>query len=147
MHGRPDGQAGRRPADPGGRRQRRKAPGRAASHGVPPQTAPPSAPPGARRSSPPPTPAGDGEDGEGGEQPHGEGDLDDDDMENSLSLAAIEAELKPKVLETFDKIADAYKRLRRLQDQDIQFQLKNDDALARRRSASTRSSRKRSSPR
>src|SRR3977135_431687 len=31
-----------------------------------------------------------------------EGDLDDDDMENSLSLAAIEAELKPKVLEAVD---------------------------------------------
>jgi RNA polymerase primary sigma factor len=47
-------------------------------------------------------------------------------MENSLSLAAIEAELKPKVVETFDKIADAYKRLRRLQDQDIQNKLRND---------------------
>ena len=47
-------------------------------------------------------------------------------MENSLSLAAIEAELKPKVVETFDKIADAFKRLRRLQDQDIQLQLKSD---------------------
>src|SRR5215472_4818157 len=40
--------------------------------------------------------------------------------------AAIEAELKPKVIETFDKIADAYKRLRRLQDQDIQNKLRND---------------------
>jgi RNA polymerase primary sigma factor len=47
------------------------------------------------------------------------------DMENSLSLAAIEVELKPKVLETFDNIADTYKRLRRLQDQDIEFKLKN----------------------
>src|SRR5262249_15199378 len=47
------------------------------------------------------------------------------DMENSLSLAAIEGELKPKVLETFDNIADAYKRLRRLQDQDIERKLKN----------------------
>ena len=28
---------------------------------------------------------------------------------NSMSLAAIEAELKPKVLETFDAIADAFK--------------------------------------
>jgi RNA polymerase primary sigma factor len=53
-----------------------------------------------------------------------EGDFDDD-MENSLSLAAIEAELKPKVLETFDTIANEYKRLRRLQDQDIQFKLKS----------------------
>jgi RNA polymerase primary sigma factor len=56
----------------------------------------------------------------------GEADFDDDDMENSLSLAAIEAELKPKVVETFDNIADAYKRLRRLQDQDIQNKLRND---------------------
>jgi RNA polymerase primary sigma factor len=30
------------------------------------------------------------------------------------------------VVETFDKIADAYKRLRRLQDQDIQNKLRND---------------------
>jgi RNA polymerase primary sigma factor len=69
---------------------------------------------------------GDGEDGEGSEPAPGEGDFDDDDMENSLSLAAIEAELKPKVVETFDNIADAYKRLRRLQDQDIQNKLRND---------------------
>ncbi len=60
-----------------------------------------------------------------GETPPGESDLDEDDMENSLSLAAIEAELKPKVLETFDTIASEYKRLRRLQEQDIQFRLKS----------------------
>jgi RNA polymerase primary sigma factor len=66
------------------------------------------------------------EEGEGGEVAPSEGDFDDDDMENSLSLAAIEAELKPKVVETFDNIADAYKRLRRLQDQDIQNKLRND---------------------
>ncbi len=55
----------------------------------------------------------------------GESNLDDDDdMENWLSVAAIEAELKPKVIKSFDTIADTYKRLRRLQDQDIQFQLK-----------------------
>jgi len=55
-----------------------------------------------------------------------EGEFDDDDMENALSLATIEAELKPKVVETFDNIAETYKRLRRLQDQDIQNQLRND---------------------
>ena len=49
---------------------------------------------------------------------------DNDDMENWLSVPAIEAELKPKVIENFDTIARTYKRLRRLQDQDIQFQLK-----------------------
>ena len=43
-----------------------------------------------------------------------------------MSLAAIEAELKPKVLETFDKIADTFKRLRRLQDQDIHNKLHNE---------------------
>ena len=54
-----------------------------------------------------------------------ESNLDDeDDMENWLSVTALEAELKPKVIETFDIVASTYKRLRRLQDQDIQFQLK-----------------------
>jgi RNA polymerase primary sigma factor len=51
---------------------------------------------------------------------------DDDDMENWLSVAAIEAELKPKVLATFDNIADAFQRLRRLHQRDIQGKLKNE---------------------
>jgi RNA polymerase primary sigma factor len=51
---------------------------------------------------------------------------DEDDMENSVSLSAMEAELKPKVLETFDRIADAYKKLRRLQDQKVEQKLKNE---------------------
>ena len=42
---------------------------------------------------------------------------DDDDLDNSISLAAMEAELKPKVLQTFDDIAGNYKKLRKLQDQ------------------------------
>ena len=89
---------------------------------LPPQTAAPAtAPAGA---TPFKAPAAD-DDGE--EKPEGapEPDFDEDDMEGSLSLAAIEAELKPKVLETFDNIADTYKRLRRLQEQDIQFRLKS----------------------
>jgi RNA polymerase primary sigma factor len=53
-----------------------------------------------------------------------ESSLDDDDLENCLSVTAIEAELKPKVIKTFDTVAGTYKRLRRLQHQDIQFQLK-----------------------
>ena len=55
-----------------------------------------------------------------------DGDIDDDEFENQMSLAAIEAELKPKVVETFDKIADNYKKLRRLQEQDISNQLQNE---------------------
>jgi RNA polymerase primary sigma factor len=52
--------------------------------------------------------------------------FDDDDLENSVSLSAMEAELKPKVVETFDRIADAYKKLRRLQDQNVENKLKNE---------------------
>ena len=51
-------------------------------------------------------------------------DDDSDDNENWLSVAAIEAELKPKVIESVNTIAGTYKRLRRLQDKDIQFQLR-----------------------
>ena len=87
--------------------------------------APPAAPPAATPFKAP----GDGAAGEGEEKDPGEAaaesDYDEDDMENSLSLAAIEAELKPKVVETFDTIADSFKRLRRLQEQDIEFRLKN----------------------
>ncbi len=88
----------------------------------PPQTAAPATAPAAAtpfRAKPDAVP---GEE-EPTEPP--EGELDDDDMENSMSLAAIEAELKPKVLETFDNVADSYKRLRRLQDQDIENKLRN----------------------
>ena len=35
-------------------------------------------------------------------------------------------ELKPKVLETFDTVANEYKRLRKLQEQDIELRLKSD---------------------
>ncbi|MBT3070766.1 RNA polymerase sigma factor RpoD [Rhodomicrobium sp. Az07] len=64
-----------------------------------------------------------------GEAAEFRGDDDDDDLENSLSLAAMEAELKPKVLETFDRIATEYKKLRKLQDQHVERKLA-DDALS-----------------
>jgi RNA polymerase primary sigma factor len=69
--------------------------------------------------------------GEGEGLPPGvtESDLDEDDMENAVSLAAMEAELKPKVLEIFDTIADEYKKLRRLQDQNVENRL-NDTKLS-----------------
>jgi RNA polymerase primary sigma factor len=51
---------------------------------------------------------------------------DDDDLDNSVSLSAMETELKPRVLETFDRVADAYKKLRRLQDQNVEHKLKNE---------------------
>jgi RNA polymerase primary sigma factor len=54
-----------------------------------------------------------------------EGDLDDDDLENNVSLSAMEAELKPRVLETFDRIADNYKKLRRLQVEHVEQRMQN----------------------
>src|SRR4051794_6845150 len=59
------------------------------------------------------------------ETPPPEGDLDDDDLENNVSLSAMEAEIKPKVLETFDRIADNYKKLRRLQVEHVELKLQN----------------------
>jgi RNA polymerase primary sigma factor len=89
-----------------------------------PAAAAPSAPPAATPFKLKP-PEGDG--GEpAAEAALGESDLDEEDLENTISLAAIEAELKPKVLETFDNIADTFKRLRRLQDQDIHSKLHNE---------------------
>ena len=51
---------------------------------------------------------------------------EEDDLENSVSLSAMEADLKPRVLETFDRIADAYKKLRRLQDQNVENKLRSE---------------------
>jgi RNA polymerase primary sigma factor len=48
---------------------------------------------------------------------------EDDDFENQLSLAAMEAELKPKVFETFQRIADTYKKLRKLQEKRVEMQV------------------------
>jgi RNA polymerase primary sigma factor len=70
------------------------------------------------------TAARDNEDGERVAQE--EFDDEEDDLENSLSLAAMEAELKPKVLETFDLVATNYKKLRKLQDQEVERALRND---------------------
>ena len=60
-----------------------------------------------------------------------EGEMDDeDDFENALSLAAMEAELKPKVLETFDNIAGTYKKLRKQQDKKLEQQVAGESRLA-----------------
>ncbi|HVV94769.1 MAG TPA: RNA polymerase sigma factor RpoD [Hyphomicrobiales bacterium] len=78
-----------------------------------------------------PMPTGDGVTaGDGEELPETdapgmtEPELDEDD-EGNPSLAAMEAELKPTVVETFDRIADNYKKLRRLQDQNVEQRLQN----------------------
>src|SRR6266853_5166232 len=94
---------------------------------APAHIAPPAAPPAPTpfRPAPASAPAAAAE-GESTSEPAADSDMDDDEFENQMSLAAIEAELKPKVVETFDKIADNYKKLRRLQEQDISNQLQNE---------------------
>src|SRR5437868_46163 len=90
---------------------------------APSHIAPPAAPPAPTPFRAAPAAAAGGETTS---EAAAEGDMDDDEFENQMSLAAIEAELKPKVVETFDKIADNYKKLRRLQEQDIANQLQNE---------------------
>jgi len=100
------------------------APAQAAPAHVAPPAAPPSPTP--FRPAPPRAAPAAAPEGETTSESAAEGDMDDDEFENQMSLAAIEAELKPKVVETFDKIADNYKKLRRLQEQDISNQLQNE---------------------
>src|ERR1700712_3138199 len=59
-----------------------------------------------------------------------EGGDDDDDMENNVSLAAMEAEIKPRVLETFDAIADNYRKLRRLQNEHAELKAGGGEATS-----------------
>ncbi|HYF56467.1 MAG TPA: RNA polymerase sigma factor region1.1 domain-containing protein, partial [Salinarimonas sp.] len=73
----------------------------------------------------PGVPAGDALDEAEPPVPPEGGDLDEDDMENNVSLSAMEAELKPRVLETFDRIADNYKKLRRLQVEHVEQRMQN----------------------
>jgi RNA polymerase primary sigma factor len=65
------------------------------------------------------------EDGDEVAVPEPEPESFDDEFEGGVSLSAMEAELKPKVLETFGRVASNYKKLRRLQDQDIENKLQN----------------------
>jgi len=95
-------------------------------------------PPPMPRPAPPPRPAPRPElrvvggsdaapqlDADGNPLPPAEEDFDDD--ENNVSLAAMEAALKPQILEKLDVIYQAYKKLGRLQDAQVEAQLAKDD--------------------
>ncbi|MEZ5924355.1 MAG: RNA polymerase sigma factor RpoD [Hyphomicrobiaceae bacterium] len=104
---------------------------------IPPQVAQAMRPQPAMQPPPPKAPAqrraADDDDitnvGGEGVQPPAD-DFDEDDYEGAVSLAAMEAELKPKVLETFDRIAGTYKKLRKLQDQKVEGATNDEDALS-----------------
>ena len=61
----------------------------------------------------------------GGEMREEEEEEDED--EANLSLAAMEAELKPSVMETLDFIAETYAKLRKFQDQQVESRLADGD--------------------
>ncbi|MEM6850205.1 MAG: RNA polymerase sigma factor RpoD, partial [Pseudomonadota bacterium] len=66
-------------------------------------------------------------------RPEENNDDDDDDFDDGdgvMSLSAMEAELRDGVMETFDKIADDYRKLRKLQDTMIDAQLTGGDLTA-----------------
>jgi RNA polymerase primary sigma factor len=69
-----------------------------------------------RRAKPAPTGSDDDYQPEEPEAPQDPAEDEDDDFENALSLSAMEAELKPQVVETFDSIANAYGKMRDMQD-------------------------------
>ncbi|WP_027548365.1 RNA polymerase sigma factor RpoD [Bradyrhizobium sp. WSM2254] len=98
----------------------------AVTGGAPAHVAPPAAPPAPTPFRAAPAPGNGAEAEKDPGEAAAEADMDEDDeFENQMSLAAIEAELKPKVVEIFDKIAESYKKLRKLQEQDIQNQLES----------------------
>jgi RNA polymerase primary sigma factor len=85
--------------------------------------APPPPPPPAR-------PKTDGEEVDPGEaQAAAEAaqEADDFDDEGNLPLSAMEAALKPQVLETLDQIANLYKKLGKLQDASVEAALASDE--------------------
>ncbi|MEQ9136893.1 MAG: RNA polymerase sigma factor RpoD [Thalassobaculum sp.] len=67
---------------------------------------------------------------EEGAETEGEEEDGDDGEENNLSLSAMEQQLLPQVLETFDRIADTYGKLARMQKRRID-KLKGGEELAR----------------
>ena len=75
---------------------------------------------------PPPTPKAEGEEGEATPtDPAADGD--DFDDEGNLPLSAMEAALKPQVLESLDAIAALYKKLGKLQDASVEAALASDE--------------------
>jgi RNA polymerase primary sigma factor len=62
-------------------------------------------------------------------------DDDDEDEQANMSLAAMEGALKPRVLETLDRIADDYINLSELQDRRISAQLNEDGSFGEKQEA------------
>ncbi|MGZ6008157.1 MAG: RNA polymerase sigma factor RpoD, partial [Rhizomicrobium sp.] len=96
----------------------------AAGQPMPPRPVPPPPPP-----KPAPVPRADGEEPDAAEVAAAAdaADADDFDDEGNLPLSAMEATLKPQVLEALDAIAALYKKLGRLQDASVEAALASDE--------------------
>ncbi len=97
----------------------------AAGQPMPPRPVPPPPPP----PKPAPVPRADGEEPDAAEVAAAAdaADADDFDDEGNLPLSAMEATLKPQVLEALDAIAALYKKLGRLQDASVEAALASDE--------------------
>ncbi|MEO0371643.1 MAG: RNA polymerase sigma factor RpoD [Pseudomonadota bacterium] len=62
-------------------------------------------------------------------------DDDDDDEQANMSLAAMESALKPRVLETLDRIAEDYEKLSEMQDSRISATLNEDGSFSEKQEA------------
>ncbi|WGW03835.1 RNA polymerase sigma factor RpoD [Tropicibacter oceani] len=62
--------------------------------------------------------------------PISQDDDDDEDEQANMSLAAMETALKPRVLETLDRIAQDYEELAEMQDSRISATLNEDDSFS-----------------
>jgi RNA polymerase primary sigma factor len=131
----PDGQPTIPPGSPGIPGATPPNPPMMNGHGSPlPQTqaAPPPPPPPRpefKRPEPPkPAPSTEGMDeAEAAAVADAASDDEGFDDEGNLSLSAMEAALKPQVLETLDQIANLYKKLGRLQDASVEAALASDE--------------------
>ncbi len=98
-----------------------------------PAAEPAPAAPGAR-PAPAPAAAADDEDADlditAVEPPLREEEPDEEDEAGALSLAAMEAALKPQVLETLDRIATDYARLAEMQDNRMSATLNQDESFS-----------------
>jgi RNA polymerase primary sigma factor len=72
-------------------------------------------------------PAAVGEDEEMAELPEGDGSAESGEEEGNISLSAMEAELKPKVIETFTRIEETYERLHKVQEQRLSALQRGED--------------------
>ena len=91
------------------------------------------APAGGEQAAPAaPAPDAEGEKGDGEETTQSDDDIDEEEEQANLSLAAMEAALKPQVLDTLDRIAADFSDLSNMQDYRISATINEDESFSAR---------------